>query len=139
MSDIDNAIARLQDLALACTDIKHAPDYPVEDASVLPIAIAHVRNGNFSADDATAYRALDVINVDVHFARMFMKDTYTRINRFVPEFQSRLAGDPTLNGTVNTIVFPATYDVAPAQWDSVTTQMVQFSITVKTRNTSVST
>lgn len=139
MSDIDNAIARLQDLALACTDIKHAPDYPVEDASVLPIAIAHVRNGNFSADDATAYRALDVINVDVHFARMFMKDTYTRINRFVPEFQARLAGDPTLNGTVNTIVFPATYDVAPAQWDSVTTQMVQFSITVKTRNTSVST
>lgn len=139
MSDIDSAIARLQDLVLACTDIKHAPDYPIEDAAVLPAAIAHVRSGESKADDATAYRSLDVLNVDVHFARMFMKDTYTRINRFVPEFTSRLAGDPTLNGTVDTIVFPVSYEVAPAQWDSVTTQMVQFSITVKTRNTSVST
>lgn len=139
MSDIDNAIARLQDLALTSTDIKHAPDYPIEDAAVLPVAIAHFRSGQSSADDATAYRALDTIFVDVHFPRVFMKDTYTRINRFVPEFTSRLAGDPTLNGTVDTIVFPVTYEVAPAQWDAVTTQMVQFSVTVKTRNASVST
>lgn len=139
MSDIDSAIARLQDLAVACTDIKHAPDYPIEDAAVLPVTIAHLRQGTFQADDATSNRALDVINVDAHFPRMFMKDTYTRINRFVPEFQTRLTGDPTLNGTVDTIVFPVSYEVAPAQWDSVTTQMVQFSITVKTRNTSVST
>lgn len=139
MSDIDNAIARLQDLALACTDIKHAPDYPIEDAAVLPVAITHLRSGQSASDDATAYRALDVISVDVHFARLYMKDTYTRINRFVPEFTSRLSGDPTLNSTVDTIVFPVTYQVAPAQWDAVTTQMVQFSVTVKTRNASVST
>ena len=139
MSDIDNAIARLQDLALACTDIKHAPDYPIEDAGALPVSIAHIKSGQASADDATAYRALDVIAVDFHFARISLKDAYTRINRLIPEFRARLTGDPTLNGSVDTLVFPVTYEASPAQWDSVTTQMVSFAVTVKTRDASVST
>lgn len=139
MSDIDNAIARLQDLALACTEIRHAPDYPIEDAGALPVSIAHFKNGQASADDSTAYRAIDTLGVDFHFARISLKDAYTRINRLIPEYTARLAGDPTLNGSVDTIVYPVTYEVSPAQWDSVTTQMVSFAVTVKTRNASVST
>ncbi len=100
MSAIDNAIAKLQDHALACTGIRGAPDYPVDDAGVLPLAIAHLANGTFSADDATANRGLYVINADFHFNRMSLKDAYTRIDTLVPEYKQKLCADPTLGGAV---------------------------------------
>ena len=136
---IATAITRLQALALACTDIKAAPSTPVEDAGVLPISIAHLTAGQFSADDATAYRGLHVINVDFHFARMSMKDAYTRIDRLIQEYAGRLAGDPRLANAVDTIVFPVPYSVSAVQWDSVATQMVSFQVTIKIREASTST
>lgn len=133
MSAIDNAVARLQVHALACTGVKGAPTYPVEDAGVLPLSIAYVQSGEFSADDAGTNRGLYTLNVDFHFARITMKDAYTRINRLVPEFKGYLCSDPKLNNTVDTIIFPVTFEIIPTQWDSVQTQMVKFVIPVKVR------
>lgn len=138
-SVIDNAIARLQDLALACTDIKSAPDFPVEDATVLPLAIAHLVSGQGTELNATTMQIEPVVNVDFHFARVNIKDAYQRIDRLVPEYLCRLGGDPTLNGTVDTIQFPVSFTVVPAQWDTVITQMVSFSVQFKTLETPVST
>lgn len=133
MSVIDDAIARLQAIALACTTvtIKAAPSYPVSDATVLPLAIAHITGGTGSADDSTSARLLLTVNVDVHFNRQSLKTSYTQINSFIPEYLKRLAGDPTLNSKVDTIVFPVTVTVAPAQWDQVTTQMVSVQVPLK--------
>ena len=134
MSSIDNAIARLQALALASTDvtIKAAPAKPVEDAGVLPIAIAHVVSGEGDAiADWVETRA--VINVDFHFSRISLKQAYTEIDACAAEYLRRLAGDPNLNSTVDAIVFPVTFSVTPTQWDSVATQMLSFSVTVKTK------
>jgi hypothetical protein len=133
MSIIDDAISRLQTLALTCADpvIKAAPNYPVSDASVLPLAIAYIASGTGGADDITTARLLLTINVDVHFNRQTIKDAYTKIDKFIPDYLKRLSGDPTLNGAVDTIVFPVPFSVTPAQWDQVTTQMVSFQITAK--------
>lgn len=131
---VDTAIARLQDIALAITStpIKSAPDFPIEDATSLPLVITHLANGEATADNASTAHLDLVLNVDFHFARLSIKDTYQRIDLMVPEYLRRLCGDPTLAGTVDTIVFPVPFAVAPAQWDTITTQMVSFTVQIKT-------
>jgi len=144
MSVIDNAIARLQELALVSgtTDgvvIKYAPNYPVDDASVLPLSIAHIINGQTSNDNATTVRLQPTIAVDFHFSRLHLKQTYTEIDAVAVNFSKLLGGDPTLNGTVDTVNFPVSFSVTPAQWDTVTTQMLRFEVPVKTLETPATT
>jgi hypothetical protein len=137
MSIIDDAIGRLQYHALAITSetVRGAPSYPTEDASVLPLAIAYIANGTGSADDASTARLLLTVNVDFHVNRMSMKSAYTQLNNIIPEYLRRLAGDPTLNAKVDTIVFPVSFTVVPAQWDKVVTQMASFQVPLKFRET----
>ena len=133
MSVIDLAIARLQDIALSCTDVDlgNAPDYPVEDATALPLVITHITDGTGNANNASTAQLNLSLSVDMHFARVNIKDAYQKINKIIPEFLCRLCGDPTLNATVDTIIFPVTVSVAPAQWDRVVTQMVSFTVPIK--------
>jgi hypothetical protein len=137
MSIIDDAVARLQyhALAITSTTVRGAPSYPVEDATVLPLAIAYISEGTGSADDSTTARLLLTVKVDFHVSRMSMKSAYTELNNIIPEYLRRLAGDPTLNGKVDTIIFPVTFAVMPAQWDRVVTQMASFSVPLKFRDT----
>jgi hypothetical protein len=140
MSHIDTAIARLQDIILSSSDttIKNAPDYPVSDAGVLPIVIAHVGNGEAQAVDGTYTRFISTIQVDVHFPRISLKETYRAIDAITVEFPRRLHGDPTLGGAVETIVFPVTWESpAPMRWDGVVTHMVRFNVRVKTFETPI--
>ena len=137
---IDTAIARIQAIALSSTDIeiKTAPNYPVEDLTgIMPLAITYIKSGSAQADDATAARLLLTVGCDVHFNRVSIADAYKKIDKFVPEFLKRLSGDPTLSGTVDTIVFPITFQVVPAQFNAVITQMVSFDITLKFREASI--
>ena len=133
MSVIDNAIANLQDKILACTTvtIRQAPDYPVPDATMLPIAITHLTNGEVTASNGSMTKFLITAQVDVHFARNSIKDAYQKIDALAIEFLQRLAGDPTLGGTVETVVFPVLFDVSPTQWDNVATQMISFTVQFK--------
>jgi len=131
MSVIDDAITRLQTIALLCSGIKGAPDKPCEDFLVAPLAIAHISEGTGGVDNSTTARLLLTVSVDFHFSRVSMKGAYTQINKLIPEYLQRLAGDPTLNGKVDTIVFPVSFTVSAAQWDKVVTQMVSFKIPLK--------
>lgn len=135
MSVIDDAIKRIQDLALKCTDIRTAPDLPIEDATSLPLVITHIREGEATAGDSTYAKCSWVVNVDFHFSRTQVRDAYKRIDTVVPEFVKYLAGDPTLNGKVDTIQFPVTFAVLPADWNGIITQMVSFRVPFKTLET----
>ena len=137
MSIIDDAIARLQYHALAITSetVRGAPSLPVEDAAVLPLSIAYISSGSGSIDDSTTARLLLTVNVDFHVSRISMKSAYSQLNNMIPEFLQRLAGDPTLNGKVDTIIFPVTFTVGPAMWDKVVTQMASFAVPLKFRET----
>jgi hypothetical protein len=143
MSVVDSAISRLAALALACSSsdvtIKFAPEKPVDDATTLPLVISHIISGQGVASNSTTLQFEPVIAVDFHFSRISLRQAYTEINAVVPAYMNRLAGDPTLSGSVDTIQFPVTYEVTPADWDKVTTQMLRFSVSVKTLETPVST
>jgi hypothetical protein len=135
MSFIDDAISELQSLALECNGIRNAPDYPVESAGSLPLVITHLVAGEATADNASTARLLNTVNVDFHFARVNIKDCYQRIDTLVPEYLKLLCGHPTLNGKIDTIIFPVSFAVSPAQWDNVITQMVSFTVQLKTLET----
>jgi hypothetical protein len=134
---IDNAIKRLQAIALACEDvkIKHAPDYPIDDAAVMPFSIAHLISGTSQADNASTCRFLPVVAVDFHFSRVSIGNAYKQIDLIAIEYARRLSGDPTLAGAVDTIVFPVSFQVVAAEWDRVATQMLRFSVPLKTLET----
>jgi hypothetical protein len=135
MSIIDDAIVKLQThaLALSTVTVRAAPSYPTEDSSVLPLAIAHIIEGSGQADESSTARLLLTVGVDFHFTRTALKKSYTDIDLVIPEFLKRLAGDPTLGSTVDTIVFPVTFTVTPADWGSVMTQAVFFRVPLKFR------
>lgn len=133
MSTIDNAIARLQALALASTsvDIGTAPNAPIEDATDLPMSIAHLSSGEVAMHSSINF-LFPVISVDFHFDITSLTQAYTQINSIAQEYGQRLAGDPTLNSTVDTIVFPVPFTVEPMTYDSVPTLMLRFDVTIKT-------
>ena len=136
MSIIDTAIQRVQTLAQACafdaTSRKvGAPSYPIEDAGVLPVSIAYISSGTATDLDASSTKMMINIGCDVHFDRQILKLTYQMIDTFIPDFVQRLGGDPTLGGSVSTIVYPVTFSVSPADWNTIVTQVASFVIPVK--------
>jgi len=131
MSIVDTTVQRIQKIALACEGIKAAPDYPTDDAGVLPLAISHITAGNVTQVNATDTKFMATITTDIHFDRGVLRLTYQKIDALIPDFIQRLGGDPTLNSSVSTIQYPINFTVGPAQWDSIVTQMVSFQINVK--------
>lgn len=144
MSSIDNAIARIQAIALEMTDvqIKSAPDYPIETIDPLPMATSYLNSGTLYFVNSTLQKNFPTINVEFHFSRLNLRQANEQVNAVAIEFPQRLAGDPTLNGTVDTIVAtanqPINYVRRPFTWreQSVTqpaliTDMLMFTVPVK--------
>jgi hypothetical protein len=136
MSIIDTTIQRIQTIAKATifdgtNTFKNAPDYPTDDASVLPLVITHLSGGNITQMNATDTKFIVNINTEFHIDRNILRLTYQKIDTFIPDFIQRLGGDPTLASSVSTIIYPVTFIVTPAEWDSIITQMVSFTIPVK--------
>jgi hypothetical protein len=140
-NSVDGAIARLQALARACSSvtIKSAPDYPVENAEPLPFSIAHLVSGNGIAQNATSTKLIMTAGVDFLFTRDNLKLAYQQSDAIAFEYMQRLHGDPTLNGTIDTIIMtndqPATFSVEPFEWGAVTLHGLLFTIAFKTLET----
>lgn len=140
MSTVDNAIARLQAIALSSSDltIRSAPSKPVSDATMFPLAIAHLGNGE---GDAVADWAelRSTINVDFFFSLIDLKQAYTQVDACAIEYARRIVGDPSLNSTVDTVIFPITWEVAATNFNNVPALMLSFSIPVKTTENKITT
>ena len=138
---IDNAIARIQVLVdnLTSVTFKSTPDYPIENADPFPMSVVYLGGGQFSATNATVHHNFPTINVEFHFSRVNLKQTYQQINAVALEFPKRIVADPTLAGTVTTIVMsgeqPITYTVRPFEFGKVISQMMLFVIPIKTLQT----
>lgn len=141
MTTLDNAIARIQDIALAMTtvSIKSAPDYPVENADPFPMVASYVGGGQFNFGNADTLFNFPNITVEFHFARTNIRQTEKDIRAVVLEFPKRLAGDPTLNGIVSTVIGGGenriSYTRRPFAWGQVTSEMLLFTIPIKIMDT----
>lgn len=141
-NSLDNAIARIQDIAATLTTIpptgtvmSSENDYPSESVQPLPFSLAYLGGGSFTATNATVHHNFPVIKVEMHFQRSNLKLAYQQITAAAIEFPKRLVADPTLGGTVVTIVFgrdeSIQYTVRPAKFSEVATQLLEFNIPVK--------
>lgn len=133
-NNIDNAVARLQALALACTSvsIKSAPTYPVENAEPAPFSIAHIVGGEINSGDATYGILFSDVSVDFFFSRNSLIQAYGYVDAIVKEYSARLTGDPTLAGTIPTISFPVPFTVEPKNWNGVPYIILAFQVRIKT-------
>ena len=140
---IDLAITRLQDLIMECTTvtIKSAPDYPIENADPFPMSIAFVSGVSAYAMNATTTVVFPVITLEIHFSRVNLRDTYIKMNSIALELPKRIAGDPTLNGTVDTVIMtrdePLEGTITPFDWGGVKSEMLKFQIRVKMLETPI--
>ena len=135
MSIIDDAIVKLQAHALALTEraakIKGAPAYPPEDAAVLPLAVTRIMGGEVTLDSASNARLIFTLETTFHVSRISLRSAYTQLDLIIPEFSLRLAGDPTLGGTVSTIVSPISFTTYGTEWNKIKTMAAEFRILVK--------
>ena len=135
MSVIDDTITRLQQLALLSAEVsvKSAPQTPPESAAVLPLSVAWISGGIVEAVAYGDVKMILNIRVDIHVNLKTLKSAYTQINGIIPDFMRRLAGDPSLNGEVSTVVFPVNVEVSPMKWNNQDTLMAAFTVPVKVR------
>lgn len=138
---IDNAIARLQDIVQECTGvtIKSADDYPKEVADAFPYSIAYVGSGNARFTNSSTTHIFPTLILEIHFNRTNLKYAYQCINAIALEFPRRLAKDPTLNGTVSTVIAtessPLNWEVGPFEYNTIKSQVLKYEIPFKTLQT----
>jgi len=136
-SEVANAVARVQDIVQTFTTVtfKSYPDFPVENADPFPMSIAYMSGGTFIASNASTTHLFPIIRVEFHFSRVNLKKVYQDIYNVAIEFSRRLAGDPTLNGTVTTIVStddqPLQFTARPFDWGTVVSEALIFEIPIK--------
>lgn len=160
MSSIDDAIARIQDIALALntlTDVAgnsialaNAADYPVENIPPFPACVSYLGGGDFMLTNASIHHNFPVVNVEFHLSRVNIRQSFMQVNQIAVEFPQRLAGDPTLNGKVVTVVGGSdsriTYTVRPFTWReqsgtqaAVISTMLLFNVPIKLLKSPVAT
>lgn len=136
---IDNAVARIQELALAMTEIeiKSAPDYPIENADPFPFVASFPVSGEFWVDNATLLHNFPVVRIEFHVSRGNIKIMQQQVNAIIHEFPRRLAGDPKLASSIDTSKMtkdePVPYTSGIGEWGAIKSQMVVFNLPLKIR------
>lgn len=115
-----------------------APQFPPEGIAEFPFTAVYPRTGTILGEASEARRDLVDIYFEYHLARQNLPvDVETALN-FFENFPNRLIADPTLGGTVSTIVMDR--DTGGIRWEfgemsymSLKTIGYRFTITVKLR------
>lgn len=108
MSGPQDAINRIQAIARGLDGVKQAPDYVPESMNQFPFAITYYRQGETTA--MTGWRkGLHTVHCEIHVARQILPNALKQAMPFYDAMLAGLEADPTLGGTVSTIVWPVTH------------------------------
>lgn len=133
-----DAIARIQTLARGLAGMREAPEYVPENINQFPFALTYYRQGNTTA--MTGWRkGLHTVFCEIHVARQILP---AALKTAMPYYQSMIAaleGDPTLDGTVSTIVWPVNHTFGWLEFGTIEANKNigwRFEITVKQETSS---
>ena len=100
---LQSAIEAIQDVCLAVSGVRAAPDYPPESANAFPFVACYPVSGSFVGGPMGAMKALHGIAVEVHVARRDLPNDVQTIIGYGETIAAALLNAPTLASTVDTI------------------------------------
>lgn len=109
---LKDAIVKLQAHAQAAWDATvygdthplEAPPMPPEGNAGFPFCVCYPGNGNVTTETIQVRKDLATVFMDFHMGRENLPVNVEAALLFYDEFPTRLIADPTLDGTVSTIV-----------------------------------
>lgn len=105
MSQPQDAIARIQAIARGLSGMVEAPDYVPESMNQFPFAMTYYRQGNTTLQMGWR-KGLHTVFCEIHVARQILPLAIQTAMPFYERFMAAIEADPTLGGTVSTVVSP---------------------------------
>ena len=124
------AIADLQTKALSLSGVKAAPASPPEAMSQFPFAVCYARSGTLRQTSAGWATYLHTLICEIHVARQMLPRAVEQAMPYIELFAAKLIADPTLGGTVSTVV-AVRYLFGRLSWGSEEHLGVQLEVEVK--------
>ena len=134
VTDLRAAIAQIQTYMLTLTGMREAPTDAPEQPHVFPFAICAPAEGEWTGLQVAWKQGLQTVSLDIHVARKDLPRDIQKLADFEDAVPNILIANPTLNGTVDTIVYPIRWRLVTFSWDQmgqVKTIGFRFLITVK--------
>ena len=103
MATLQDAIEAIQDVALTLSGVKEAPDYPTEAMNQFPFVVTYAASGTWERESDWK-KGLHTIFAEIHVSRELLPRAIAQTMPYAETFPNALLNDPTLNGTVDTIV-----------------------------------
>lgn len=127
-----DAIARIQAIARGLTGMVEAPEYPPENMVQFPLAMTYYRQGNTTLMSGWR-KGLHTVFCEVHLSRQLLPGTVKAAMPYYERMMTALEADPTLGGTVSTIISPVNHTFGWLEYGSQENRHVgwRFEITFK--------
>lgn len=134
---LQTAITRISAILGDISGIKSAPEQPPESSSAFPFGIVYPDSGQIEAEYSFTSKAIHNLAIEVHFNRSNLPQAVKEMVPVITLIKQALIEDPTLAGTVDTIVATSEnrieYTVINADYAGVQTLVLRFVVTVKVR------
>jgi hypothetical protein len=131
MSTPQDAIARVQAVALGLSGVKEAPQYAPESINQYPFALSYFQTGE-TTFEAGWMKAVYTLSCELHFSRQSLPTAIQKAAPYHNLMLAALQSDPTLNGTVDTIISPVAVSFGFLEYNGAATSIGwRFLITVK--------
>lgn len=132
MSEPQDAIARIQVIAKTLPGLAEAPEYPPESINQFPFSLAYLNRGE-TTFEAGWRKDIWTIFWEIYVARQILARDIAKAMSYAQPALAALHADPTLGGTVSTIVSPVTCTFGWLEYGSQDNKLLgwRFAVTVK--------
>jgi hypothetical protein len=108
ITTLDAAIAQVRVYALALTGMRATPATPTDSVPVTPACIVYSGAESWEPLPGNWKKGLCAIICEIMVPHKDLARDYATLSPYSELFQNKILANPTLNGTVNTVVFPTT-------------------------------
>lgn len=102
------AIAQVRVYALAMTGIRATPAAPADSIPVTPACMVYAGADSWEPLPGNWKKGLCTIRCEIMVPHKDLARDYATLSPYGELFANKILANPTLNGTVNTVVFPTT-------------------------------
>lgn len=127
-----DAIARIQAIVRGLDGVQEAPEYAPESVNQYPFGIAYYEAGETTLMGGWR-KGLHTLAVNIFVARQLLPASLRQAMPFYERFMAAIEADPTLGGTVSTVVSPVKHSFGWIAYGGENNKLLgwRFQVTVK--------